>query len=101
MSKSNPDHYKFGKVEVIDITKFLDFPLGNVVKYAARAGRKEGESKLDDLYKAKVYLDTAIEMAIESRAASEAKSILQLNDEYRACREVEPDLSKIGRRINK
>lgn len=61
-NKTNPDHYKFpGGVEVIDITKHLDFMTGNIVKYAARAGRKAGESRLDDLLKAKWYIDKEIE----------------------------------------
>ena len=59
--KINPTHYKFGKSEVIDITQHLDFLLGNLVKYAARAGRKTGESKLDDLLKAEFYLKRAVE----------------------------------------
>ena len=72
MSKQNPDHYTFGDVQVIDITKHLDFPCGNVVKYTARAGRKGGESRLDDLLKAQVYLETAIAMAIDERARDQA-----------------------------
>jgi hypothetical protein len=47
-------------VQVIDITKHLDFMTGNVVKYAARAGRKDGESRLDDLLKARWYIEQAI-----------------------------------------
>jgi hypothetical protein len=37
----------------------LNFNLGNVVKYIARAGRKD--SLLEDLYKARQYLDFEIE----------------------------------------
>jgi len=59
-NKTNPDHYQIGKCQVIEITEHLDFCLGNVVKYAARAGRKAGEEALDDLKKAKWYLDRAI-----------------------------------------
>jgi hypothetical protein len=59
--KTNPTHYQFDGVQVIDITQHLDFLLGNVVKYAARAGRKTGESKIDDLLKAEFYLKRAIE----------------------------------------
>jgi hypothetical protein len=53
-----PEHYTFGGVEVIEITKHLSFCLGNVVKYCARAGRK-GDA-LEDLQKAKKYLDYEI-----------------------------------------
>ena len=61
-SKTSPAHYQFPDgVQVIDITQHLDFLLGNVVKYAARAGKKAGESKMDDLLKAEFYLRRAIE----------------------------------------
>ncbi len=38
----------------------LNFALGNAVKYVARAGKKGGETKLDDLRKARWYLDNEI-----------------------------------------
>ena len=58
----SPEHYKFpGGVQVIDITRHLSFPLGNVVKYVSRAGKKG--PKLEDLEKAKKYLEWAIEDA--------------------------------------
>lgn len=60
LSAVDPDHYDFpGGVQVIDITKHLDFLTGNVVKYVCRAGRKG--DRLTDLLKAKKYLDWAIE----------------------------------------
>jgi len=56
----NPSHYGFpGGVQVIDITKHLDFLAGNVVKYVCRAGLKG--DKLTDLRKAKQYLEWLIE----------------------------------------
>ena len=64
--KTNPSHYNFGGgVEVIHITQHLGFLLGNVVKYSARAGRKDGEEVLDDLYKARWYLNRQIEIEEE------------------------------------
>lgn len=60
-NKTSPSHYQFGAAQVIDITRHLDFCLGNVVKYACRAGRKGGESPMDDLLKAQQYLKWAIE----------------------------------------
>ena len=60
MSEVNPSHYVFpGGVQVIEITKYMDFLSGNVVKYVCRAGRKG--DKLTDLRKAKQYLDWLIE----------------------------------------
>ena len=58
-NKTQPDHYKTKHdFDVIDFNKAynLNFNLGNVVKYIARAGKKEGESSLDDLKKAINYL---------------------------------------------
>ena len=41
---SHPSHYTWLKdkcgIEVIDITRHLDFDLGNAIKYILRAGRK-------------------------------------------------------------
>jgi len=56
----HPHHYTFGAIEVIDAIEAweLGFHLGNVVKYVARAGRKGNQ--LDDLKKARWYLDRAI-----------------------------------------
>ncbi len=58
---NHPPHYVLGGVEVIDAIEAweLDFHLGNVVKYVARAGRKR-DPKVTDLKKARWYLDRAI-----------------------------------------
>lgn len=62
MSKTNPKHYQLENgFQVIDLTETLDFCSGNVVKYVARAGNKDGESALDDLNKAMWYLMKRIE----------------------------------------
>jgi hypothetical protein len=55
-----PAHYTFSAIEPIDVieTWQLGFHLGNVLKYLARAGRKG--SKLEDLRKARWYLDREI-----------------------------------------
>lgn len=56
-----PDHYKSGdKMDVIDVCKILDlnFNRGNVLKYIARAGKKDDE--LQDLNKALEYLKREI-----------------------------------------
>ena len=58
-------------IEVIDITRHMDFDLGNVVKYVLRQGLKseEGmsnkEKAIEDLKKAKWYLDDKIKMLEE------------------------------------
>lgn len=57
---NHPAHYTFGRFEVIYVIEDwqLGFHLGNVVKYLARAGRKG--NKLEDLNKARWYLDREI-----------------------------------------
>lgn len=54
---NHPPHYKgfSNGAEVIDITENLNFNLGNVVKYVARAGRKT-DDPVEDLRKAQWYL---------------------------------------------
>lgn len=66
---SHPSHYTYGKIECIDfiLDKSLDFPLGNAIKYIVRAGHKKSEGMTDleknieDLEKAKQYIDFEIE----------------------------------------
>lgn len=57
---NHPLHYNTGKIEVIDAIEDwqLGFHEGNVVKYVARAKHKRNE--LEDLKKAKWYLDRRI-----------------------------------------
>lgn len=60
---NHPSHYTDGKIEVIDFIedKNLSFHLGNVVKYIARAGKKDTTKTLEDLKKARWYLDRYIQ----------------------------------------
>ena len=55
--KTNPEHYQFKGFQVIQLTSQLGFVEGNIVKYVSRSGLKAGESRLDDLKKARWYLD--------------------------------------------
>ena len=58
---NHPSHYTQYPVEVIEITRHLDFDRGNAVKYLARAGFKGGpEEELEDLKKAAWYVQDAI-----------------------------------------
>lgn len=56
----HPAHYTFGAIEVIDAIEDwnLGFHEGNVVRYVARARHKGRE--LEDLRKARWYLDRRI-----------------------------------------
>lgn len=67
---NSPSHYSYLKklagVEVIDITRHLDFDLGNAVKYILRAGHKTEEGydnktkTIEDLKKAIFYINDKI-----------------------------------------
>jgi len=62
-SVSHPPHYADGwsnGAEVIDLTEHLSFCAGNVVKYVCRAGRKDPDKHVEDLEKARWYLDREI-----------------------------------------
>lgn len=58
----NPFHYNSGKIEVIDFIEDqkLGFCLGNVIKYVSRAGKKDSSKIIEDLEKAKWYLEREI-----------------------------------------
>lgn len=60
----HPIHYNHGPIEVWDFiaSQGLDFIRGNVVKYVSRAGSKSREKELEDLNKAREYLNKAIEL---------------------------------------
>lgn len=64
----HPDHYAHGrKYEPYKVIADwdLNFNLGNAVKYISRAGRKRGgiSKKIEDLKKAKQYIDFELENA--------------------------------------
>lgn len=67
----HPKHYNQGKLEVIDVILDwkLGFCLGNTVKYIGRAGHKDPEKTLEDLKKARWYLDREIS-ELEKKAAT-------------------------------
>jgi hypothetical protein len=62
---NHPKHYKSDAkcsacgqpIECIDITQHMNFNVGNVIKYLWRHGSKNG---IEDLQKAKVYIDFEI-----------------------------------------
>lgn len=60
----NPDHYKVGGIETFDYIKakmsrsqLMGFCKGNIIKYVSRSDHK---NKVEDLKKAKWYLDKLI-----------------------------------------
>lgn len=63
----HPNYYKFSNgIEVLDIVRDLPFNIGNVVKYVIRAGKKkeaglsDKQKQIEDLEKAKFYIEDAI-----------------------------------------
>jgi len=68
---NHPSHYHPGKHEVIDVLEEwgLGFHLGNTVKYIARHEQKG--SPLEDLMKARWYLDRAIALIERSMSPKE------------------------------
>lgn len=58
---SNPAHYtSYRGIEVIQLTEQLNFCKGNAVKYIARAGLKSPDTEIQDLEKARWYIDREI-----------------------------------------
>jgi hypothetical protein len=63
-SINHPDHYggdtTYEAIKVIEAWE-LGFHLGNTVKYISRAGKKSSEKEIEDLEKARWYLNRHIE----------------------------------------
>lgn len=76
----HPSHYNTGKFEVIDVIEDwnLGFNLGNTVKYIGRAGKKDANKHLEDLQKARWYLDREI-ARLEKVSSPEEKTT---NDDF-------------------
>ena len=60
---THPAYYTDGQIEVSDFIadKNLNFFRGNVVKYVARAGKKDSSKEVEDLKKAAWYIGREIE----------------------------------------
>lgn len=52
---NHPGHYTQWPVEVINLTERETFLIGNVLKYALRAGAKSGSTYEEDMAKARWY----------------------------------------------
>jgi hypothetical protein len=59
---NHPDHYKShpSGIEAIQVTQYMNFCLGNAIKYIWRAGIKNPEKTVEDLQKAIWYLQAEI-----------------------------------------
>lgn len=74
-SINHPPHYTSGKIEVWDFIadKGFDYFLGNVIKYVSRAGKKD--DYIQDLLKARAYLDKAIDIEHERRESCSSSDV--------------------------
>ena len=75
---NHPDHYNSGKFEAIDVIADAGygegFCLGNVLKYILRAKHKEDE--IEDLKKARWYLDYWIRLLEDETLAASSHEAL-------------------------
>lgn len=93
---NHPSHYTWLKekcgIEVIDITRHLDFDTGNAVKYLMRAGHKEEadmtplEKTIEDFEKAAWYVNDKIKMLLRDLYA-QSDSELTFEEWYRERKE--------------
>jgi hypothetical protein len=60
---TKPQHYASSQIEVIEAIEAwgVGYCLGNVIKYVARAGKKDPAKHIEDLKKAQWYLQREIQ----------------------------------------
>lgn len=75
---NHPSHYTGSKIEAWDVIEDwgLGFNLGNVVKYLKRAGKKDPTKTIEDLKKARCYLDRQIQI-LEQKALMPSDEVNQ------------------------
>jgi hypothetical protein len=63
MDNINPDHYKShpSGIEAIQVTEHMNFCLGNAMKYLWRADKKHSDGGIEDLNKAKWYIERELQ----------------------------------------
>lgn len=72
-----------------DLFAFANYLIGNATKYLARFGFKSGEDDLENLLKARSYVDKAIEVAQAKRKRDEQRRVFEDRKlTSRACRSV-------------
>lgn len=96
---NHPPHYAQGwsnGAQVADITDHLDFMLGNVVKYACRAGRKKGATVTDDLLKARWYLERKIRATVDTSSQPFTADIAFVVDAHLVLRAIGEDPAEVS-----
>jgi hypothetical protein len=84
---NRPSHYAEGrKYETIDVIEDwqLSYRLGNCLKYVSRAGRKDPTKTIEDLKKARWYLDREI-ATLEGEQAPYQVTYEDVLQDYAAC----------------
>lgn len=73
---NHPSHYnQVQGIECIEVVKHFDFVIGNAIKYLWRLGHKGGgDQRLEDLKKARWYLDYAIKEEEQRRLDEDNRS---------------------------
>lgn len=82
---NQPDHYKSGGMEAIDVIESFfhgNYFRGNVFKYIVRAGKKSAATELEDLQKARVYLEREIDRVIRRGADQAKRDGIMINPPY-------------------
>lgn len=76
---NRPSHYNSGAIEVIEAIEDwkLGFNRGNSIKYISRAGKKDPTKEIEDLEKAKWYINREIELL---KAVKEQRPTTRPND---------------------
>jgi hypothetical protein len=59
----HPEHYNKNPsgIECIEVIRWFNFNIGNVIKYCWRAGLKDDKKHIEDLEKARFYIMDEIE----------------------------------------
>ena len=72
MDKISPDYYQKGNIEVTDfiVDQSMSFLEGNIVKYLCRYKEKSG---IEDLRKARWYIDKLIDERMKTKPLKEGK----------------------------
>ena len=62
LEKDDPKHYTShpSGIETIEITRWMNFNLGNSIKYILRSGKKSEDTAVQDLEKAVWYINDEI-----------------------------------------
>lgn len=90
---NHPSHYTWLKnkcgIEVIDITRHMNFNLGNSIKYILRSGHKAEsgytnvEKQIEDLKKAVWYLNDEIKLLEKNKPAPVIEPIVEPENKKR------------------